>query len=172
MQVGSLRESIIVALLIFKFGQENVDIEIPITEAELDVRVHGKPISIKTLTSRGFAGVKLIWTVDAKSAFEFSKSYSPSCDIIFVHINWENDGGFYYIPLEAQQEIYEELGREGYIKLPKPGTNPRGVELTGEALEALIRSESTLKIDIHWKKEELTYNPVNRWVEMWQQDRI
>jgi len=25
--------------------------------------------------------------------------------------------------------------REGYIELPKPGTNPRGVEITKEALE-------------------------------------
>jgi len=32
MEVGSLREKIIVALLIYKFGQSNIQTEIPITE--------------------------------------------------------------------------------------------------------------------------------------------
>jgi len=38
MEVGSVRERIIVALLIYKFGAENVETEIPITEAEVDVK--------------------------------------------------------------------------------------------------------------------------------------
>jgi len=32
--------------------QENVDTEIAITEPEVDVRVHGDPLSIKTITGR------------------------------------------------------------------------------------------------------------------------
>lgn len=52
MEVGSLREKIIVALLIYKFGESNVKTD----------------ISIKTITGRGLAGVKLIWTVDAPKA--------------------------------------------------------------------------------------------------------
>ena len=44
MEVGSLRERIIVALLIYKFGEENVETEIPITEPEVDVRLFGNPI--------------------------------------------------------------------------------------------------------------------------------
>lgn len=50
MQVGSIRENIIVALLIYKFGEENVETEIPITEPEMDVRLFGEPVSIKTKT--------------------------------------------------------------------------------------------------------------------------
>ena len=172
MQVGSAREGIIVALLIYKFGEDNVNTEIPITQAELDVKVHDNPISIKTLTSQGFAGVKLIWTVDAESAFSFSESYEPTCDMIFVRIHWENDGGFYYIPIEVQQEIFKQLGKEQYIKLPKPGTNPRGVEITAEAMEQLVAHAKTLKVDIRWTKQQLSYNPVQRWVQMWQQDQI
>jgi len=34
MEVGSLRERIIIALLIYKFGEANVETEIPITEPE------------------------------------------------------------------------------------------------------------------------------------------
>ena len=47
MEVGSLRERIIVALLINKFGEDNVVSNIPITESEVDVILHDKPISIK-----------------------------------------------------------------------------------------------------------------------------
>ena len=111
-----------------------------------------------------------MWTVDAKSAFEFSESYEPSCDMIFIQIRWENDGGFYYIPLDVQQQVYKRLGRKRYIKLPKAGTNPRGVEMTGEGMEQLVAHPQTLKIDIRWKKEKITYNPVQRWVEMWQKE--
>ena len=44
MEVGSLRERIIVALLIYKFGEETVETEIPITEPEIDVRLFSNPI--------------------------------------------------------------------------------------------------------------------------------
>jgi len=47
MEVGSLRERIIVALLLHKFGKTNVKTEIPITEPEVDVRLFGQPISVK-----------------------------------------------------------------------------------------------------------------------------
>ncbi len=36
MEIGSLRERIVVSLLIYKFGEENVETEIPITEPEID----------------------------------------------------------------------------------------------------------------------------------------
>ena len=101
MEVGSVREKIIVALLIYKFGETNVETEIPITEPEVDVKLFGKPVSIKTITGKSFGGVKLIWTVDAEKAKEFRESYYPQCDILFIQINWGNEGGFYYIPLET-----------------------------------------------------------------------
>ncbi len=43
MEVSSIRERIIVALLIYKFGEANVETEIPIAEPEVDVRLFGKP---------------------------------------------------------------------------------------------------------------------------------
>ena len=39
MEVGSVREKIIVALLIYKFGKTNVETKIPITEPEMDVKL-------------------------------------------------------------------------------------------------------------------------------------
>src|SRR4030042_5871352 len=63
MEVGSVREKILIALLIYKFGLGNVESEIPITEPEIDVRVCSGPISIKTITGKKLGGVKIIWTV-------------------------------------------------------------------------------------------------------------
>ena len=48
MEVGSARERILIALLIYKFGKANVETDIPITEPEVDVKVFGNPVSIKT----------------------------------------------------------------------------------------------------------------------------
>ncbi|MBM4175928.1 MAG: type II restriction endonuclease subunit R [Ignavibacteria bacterium] len=129
MEVGSIRERIIVSLLIYKFGEENVETEIPITEPEVDVKLFGNPISIKTKSGSGYSGVKLIWTVDAQNALEFQNIYSPSCDMIYVQINWGNTGGLFCFPLNVQLEIFNNLGRENYIKLPSLGTNPRGAEI-------------------------------------------
>lgn len=94
MKVGSVRERIIVALLIYKFGEANVETEIPITEPEIDAKLIGEPVSIKTITGKSFGGVKLIWTVDAQKAKEFRESYYPHCDILLVQINWNNTGDF------------------------------------------------------------------------------
>ncbi len=54
MEVGSAREKIIVALLIYKFGKANVETEVPITEPEVDVKLFGEPVSIKTIIGKGF----------------------------------------------------------------------------------------------------------------------
>ncbi|MCL0035028.1 ThaI family type II restriction endonuclease [Dehalococcoidia bacterium] len=165
MEVGSLREKIIVALLIYKFGEGNVETDIPITEPEVDVKLFGQPVSIKTITGRGFGGVKLIWTVDAQKAKEFRENYYPRQDILLVQIVWNARGGFYYIPLEAQERLFSEMGRERYIKLPTPRTNPRGVEITKEALSQLVQGGETKVIEIDWQKSEIDYHPYKRWVD-------
>lgn len=170
MEVGSIRERIIVALLIYKFGEENIETEIPITEPEVDVKLFKEPISIKTITGKNFGGVKLRWTVDAEKAKEFFESYSPQCDILLVQINWNDVGGFYYIPLKVQNQIFERIGRAKYIKLPKSGINPRGVEITKMALCELIKDVDTKCIKINWSREEIYFNQYKRWVDLWMED--
>jgi len=170
MEVGSLREKIIVALLIYKFGESNVKTDIPIIEREVDVELFGQPVSIKTITGRGFGGVKLIWTVDAQKAREFRENYYPRCDVLLVQIVWNGRGGFYYIPLEAQKRLFEEMGRERYIKLPIPGTNPRGVEISKEALLRLVGDKETKVIEIDWRRSEIDYHPYKRWVDYWREE--
>lgn len=169
MEVGSLRERMLVALLIHRFGEENVKTDIPITKAEVDVELFGEPISIKTITGKGFNGVKLIWTVDAQKAKEFRENYQPNCDILLIQINWGAVGGFYYVPVGVQKKIFQEMGRNRYIKLPKPGTNPRGAEITKEALTKIANSKETNCVRISWQKTKLDYDPYKKWVDYWKE---
>jgi hypothetical protein len=170
MEVGSARERIIIALLIHKFGTDEVKTDIPITKSETDVIVFDKPLSIKTGTGKKLNGVKLIWTVDPAKALQFSKTYNPSCDIILVQINWDDIGYFYLLPKEVQEEVLKSLGRKKYIKLPKQGTNPRGVELSSEALDQLTKHPKTKRIEILWKREDVKYNSYDRWVDYWNEE--
>jgi hypothetical protein len=168
MEVGSLREKIIIALLIYKFGENNVETDIPITQAEIDVKLFGNPISIKTITGKIINGIKLIWTVDPKSALYFRNNYDPNCDMILINIVWNNIGYFYYIPLSVQSDVLNKIGRERYIKLPKQGTNPRGVEMSKEAVEQLINHNLTKNIPIIWTKSNIEYKPYERWIDLWK----
>lgn len=170
MEIGSARERILIALLIYKFGENNVKTDIAITESEIDVIVYDEPISIKTVTNRNVVGVKLIWTVDAQKALAFINNYSPECDILFVHIYWGGKGALYLLSKEGQKEILNKYGKAFYFKLPKQGTNPRGVEITNGAINKLVEHPSTKKVEIDWSRDDLIeYNSYARWVEHWKE---
>lgn len=171
MEIGSARERILIALLIYKFGEDNVKTDIAITQSEIDVIVFDEPISIKTVTNNNVVGVKLMWTVDAQKALEFINNYSPECDILFAHINWNNQGAIYLLSKESQKQVLEEYGKEFYFKLPKAGTNPRGVEISNDAIRMLVEHNSTKKIDIDWTRDEtIKYNSYDRWVDEWNEE--
>lgn len=177
MEVGSTREKILIALLIYKFGERNVETRIPITETEVDVKLFGSPISIKTIT--GVGGVKVIWTVDAPKAKEFLNSYKPSCEVLLAQIKWDleddeikkgiHPGGLFLIPISVQNKVLSDMGKKKYLKLPKVGTNPRGVEISKEGLEALLQDKDTKCIEIIWKHSKIDYNPYKRWVDYWKE---
>jgi len=178
MEVGSLRERILIALLIYKFREANVEKELPITSPELDIRLFGSPVSIKTIT--GVSGVKVIWTVDAKKAREFYENYEPSCDVLLAQIKWEmqqteiargkHPGGLFLIPVEVQQRVLQELGKDNYLKLPKVGTNPRGVEISKEGVVRWLTDKETKSLPIVWTRVSITYDPYKRWVDYWKDD--
>lgn len=168
MEVGSLREKVVGGLLIYKFGEENVNTEIPITESETDVIIGGNNLSIKTITGNG--GVKAVWTVDAQSSQKFINNYGPKCDILLIQIWWgEEKDSFFFIPLDVQKQIFSSLGRSRYLKMPKAGTNPRGVEFSKEAIQKMLQHPKTLKIRINWIKQNIPYNVYNRWVDFWKE---
>ncbi|RMG99592.1 MAG: type II restriction endonuclease subunit R, partial [Aquificota bacterium] len=68
MEVGTLRENIIIAYFMTVFGEEYIDTNIPINNSEIDFYLIYEddklPISVKTKTGKGLSGVKLVWTVD------------------------------------------------------------------------------------------------------------
>jgi hypothetical protein len=170
MEVGSVREKILIALLLYKFGEQYVKTDLPIHEPEADVIVFDRPLSIKTMTGANFKSVKLIWTVDAEQAIEFAHRYVPSCDMLLVQVNWDNTGGVFLFSQEAQIETLEKMGRTNYIKLPKAGTNPRGVEVSGKALDVLSKHPQTLQFPVQWHRTTVEYNPYRRWLDFWQED--
>ena len=167
MEVGKIRERPVIALLIHKFGKKNVDDDVPDTQPEVDVKLFGKPISIKTITG-GLSGIKAVWTVDRESSIKFVESYEPSCDMILVQIVWNKIGKFFMIPLKAQKEVVNEIGRERYLNKPKEGTNPRGVTFSSEGIEKIIKHTETKIIDILWKRQKnLDFDPYAEWVDYW-----
>ena len=172
MEVGSLREKILVSLLIHEFGRSNIETELPITSHDVDVLIHRERLSIKSLTTKSIkiAGVKAIWTVDASQAKNFAEAFTPTSDYLIAHIFWGGKGGLYFVPLASQMEIFEGLGRQKYLKLPKPGTNPRGVEVSSNAMQHLIRQPAVRQIEIDWQRPEGDYDPYARWIEYWALD--
>jgi hypothetical protein len=171
MEVGSSRERILIALLMYKYGLDDVNPDIPITESQFDVFVKGQPVSIKTVTTKNDKwnnGVKLSWTVDKISADKFGASYLPSCDILLAQIQWESLGNLFLIPIQAQSDILNAIGREKYLKLPKLDTNARGVELTSVALASLTQHPLTKKIEIFFVRKNVDYRQIyTKWLEAW-----
>lgn len=74
------------------------------------------------------------------------------------------------MPFEAQAEVFSRLGRSGYFKLPKPGTNPRGVEITADAMAQIANHGSTRQISIDRKRPPGEYDQYERWIEYWRLD--
>ncbi len=168
MEVGSLREKIIGGLLIYKLGEDKINTNIPITESETDIVVAGRNLSIKTITGNG--GVKAVWTVDAESSARFIQNYEPKCDILLIQIWWNEDkDSFFFIPVEVQREVFRNLGKDKYLKMPKAGTNPRGVEFSKEAIEMMLSNQKTLRIKINWAKKDIKYNVYERWIDLWRE---
>ncbi|MDR0920076.1 MAG: ThaI family type II restriction endonuclease [Oscillospiraceae bacterium] len=174
MEIGSVRERIIIALLMYKYGIDIVDSKVPITEPEVDVIVKNTPLSIKTIstkTSKLRGGIKLIWTVDAQKALLFKNTYIPKCDLLLAQIVWGGNGRLFLFSVKSQNEVLAQIGRDRYIKLPKEGTNPRGAEITAEALNLLTMCNDTRIIDIDFIRGEIDYREVyTKWLDAWREE--
>ena len=169
MEVGSLREKIVGGLFIHLLGTYNVDTNISITESEVDLRILGKDVSIKTITGN-LSGVKLVWTVDPIKVNRFKNTYVPTCDLLLIQINWDGFGGMYYITRETQIRCINNIGKDQYFKTPKLGTNPRGVEISCAALTTLVNDSETKTIKISWQRDDIDFDPYKRWIDCWKCD--
>lgn len=170
MEVGSKREQILAALLMYKFGEGNVE-KRNITEPDVDLRLFREPVSIKTFSvksSRTLGSVKAVWTVDWLRVKEFCRTYRPRSDMLLVQVVWNREGGLFLVPITVQEEVFQRLGTDNYLKVPKQGTNPRGVEISRDALRAMITSKGTRKIPIAWQRPRQRFEPERRWLEYWE----
>ncbi len=170
MEIGTVRERIIIALLRHYFGKSNISTDLPITEKEADVIVLNTKISIKTSTGNNFSGIKAIWTVDWDKVNSFVDSYSPTTDMILIQIVWNTDeGGFFYIPQAIQKKIFDNLGNTLYFKKPPRNTNPRGVEYSKKAIKLMIEDPTTSKIPINWIRTNSEIIDVyKKWEDYWK----
>ncbi len=147
--MGVARERVLAALLMHTFGSKAVTFP-DTTEHETDIYVKDQPISIKTKTDSSDAGVKIAWTVDWDKTKIFVEEYVPACHLLLVQIQWNTiAGGFYFIPVDIQKKILKILGEEKYLKVPKRGTNARGIEIQSKALKQLKSHSDTLYLSIN-----------------------
>ena len=166
MEVGSLRERILIALLYVFYGKDRVNDNLSITDSEADVLLDKKKISVKTSTN--FYKFKLKWTANRSAASEFVENYKPTCDLLYGFIKWNDLGGLYFISKEIQHEVFTSLGRKKYLSVPNDGTNNRGIEIDSSACKRLLEHNATMSIPIKWNVPRFDYNPVERWVNEWK----
>lgn len=170
MEVGALREQILIALLIYVFGEKNVNVDIPPTEPEVDVKVCGIPLSIKTFKGK-FPVIKIRWASDWEKVEDFFQNYRPTCNLLLAQIRWGEEGGLFLIPQEVQAEVFERLGKDQYLHLPRRGTNARGAGISSTALRELLAHKDTLRIPIKWKRYSIErLAPYKRWLDYWRED--
>ena len=172
MEVGGARERVIIALFMYIYGKDSVEFP-PVTSHEMDAILLGKSISIKTQTkqrSGQYDGVKISWTTDWDKLHEFLLKYRPQSDMVYINIVWNGEGAFHIISKQSQQQLLDDKGIEWYCKMPKRGTNFRGVALSKEALGTLVEHSNTHKIPIEWKRDSslLAERALYfRWVDLW-----
>ena len=107
--------------------------------------------------------------MDAKKALEFKNTYIPKCDFLLAQIVWGGIGKLCLFSVESQNKVLKSIGRDRYIKLPKEGTNPRGAEITAEALNLLLGYDDTRIIEIPFGRDEIDYREIyTKWLNTWK----
>lgn len=154
MEKGSVRKNYLISYLKDYFGYSRVE---DVTESilNIDVTIDSVPVKIKTITGKG--SVKIKWTIDRGKVNDFLENYTPTCGIILVRINWDMDerkrpSGFFWIPIETQLEVLNQLGLEHYLIPPPPNVNSRGIAFSNIALETLLTHNGTVHIDVDWRR--------------------
>lgn len=168
--VGFLREHALTGFFRNYFGDK---VELPTggNERGFDIKICGSELSIKTVTK--FGKIKVVWTADTRSVnSEISGGYYPTCDILLTRIYWgESKESVFYIPLEAQREIFDNLGSDEYLR-SAISTNHRGIEISSNAINLLQNHNTTKKLWVDWQKLGINYTPYDRWEEFWEEIEI
>lgn len=166
-EVGNLRESVLIGMFMAFLGESRVSPDTEVVEA--DCAIGDVPLSIKTVTGKTRNNVRIKWTVDQERVREFIDAFAPGCDLLIVRILWDGEGRISYIPLEAQQRVFAALGKPHYLDY-RPGTNTRGVNLSGSALTELEQAAESVIVPLRWFRSVKPQSLYDRWVSYWQAD--
>ena len=162
MEVGSLREKILISCLLKRFGENNVNTNFGVSESSKDVKIFDDVISIKTFSNDGYGGLKVFWASDNQTVNKTINNYKPQHSLLITQIKWgKKEGGLYYVPLSVQNEYFEEYGVEKYLKI-NSGNN-RGISIDKEILISMLNNPKTKKIEIEWTFNEEPINIYDRW---------
>lgn len=163
MEVGVLRERILIALLLKSFGDKNVKFDFSSTDNSKDTQVFDDVLSIKTFMNNGYGGIKVFWASDNKTVMNAVSNYVPQNHLLISNINWgTKNGGLYLIDLETQIEIFNNIGVEKYLKINNG--NNRGISIQTEVLKTLLSHKKTKRIIVNWEDPKLNYNIYERWI--------
>ena len=165
-EVGVLREGVLIGMFMAFLGEKQVNPDTEVVEA--DCAVGNIPLSIKTVTGNTLSNVRIKWTVDQEKVREFIDTFTPTCDLLIVRILWEAQGRISYLPMEAQQQAYAELGNE-YLDY-RPGTNTRGVNLSRAALDSMEKNPQSTIVPVEWYRSVQPQSKYDRWVSYWRDD--
>ncbi|MDG1701395.1 MAG: ThaI family type II restriction endonuclease [Opitutae bacterium] len=80
--------------------------------------------------------------------------------------------GIYLISQNVQHDILNKFGKDIYFKLPKIGTNPRGVEISNLAMRKLVEHPETKFLRIEWtrKNNNNPISPYEKWLKYWKME--
>lgn len=163
MEVGKVREQILVAILLKTFGEINIKDDFSSTDSSRDVKVFEDVLSIKTFSKNNYGGLKVFWASDNDSVNRAVLSYKPQNHFLISQIKWgTNNGGLYLIPISVQDEFFNELGVNNYLQI-NSGNN-RGISLKVEVLKSMISHKDTKKIEVDWNVPEMKLNIYERWI--------
>lgn len=164
--VGLLREQVILGMLIAFLGRDKVEVVLSGVNPDIDCYIESEPLSIKTVSFSG--GIRLKWTSNALKAEEFIDNYEPIGHLLVIRVAWGKTGTIRFIPLDAQQSIFRQIGVAGYLDY-RSSTNTRGVNLSQRAELALNQHPQSLELPIVWERSKAIINPIDKWVDYWQE---
>ena len=146
LNAGIFRKKAIIDFLALQFNTE--EIQFP-DRPDIDLIIDKLPVKIRTIT--GTRGIKIKWTIDRDRVLDYAREYKPLCGILLIRKRRVNDSklypyGMFWIPLDTQLTIFKDLKSTKYLKLPKIDTNSRGIELSHDTIDRLLKDKNTKHI--------------------------
>lgn len=158
-EVGKYREKYLIMFLQDFVGGSYDDVpiddsEIASHEKEIDVKMFDRGVSIKTITSNKgrFGGVKVSWVDDKNKAQEYVNEFNPEYDLLLLRINWNKQGGLYYITENSMRDVMGLLGKDKFLQTGKGYS--KGTKITKLAINEILKHSDTCEVSVDFPQEK------------------